>query len=54
MTLVVEMDDLDKEDFMIRCRRNKTSASAVVRSLIVTWMRDHPDTQKLRMKPAID
>lgn len=52
--MVVEMEELDKEEFMIRCRRNKTSASAVVRSLIVTWMREHPDSPKTRQKPAVE
>jgi hypothetical protein len=54
MPLVVEMNDLDKEEFMIRCRRNKTNASVEVRLMIAEWMKTHPDMPKIRQKPSVD
>jgi hypothetical protein len=54
MPLVVKMNDLDQKDFMIRCRINDTSASAVVRELIKQWMSNHPEMQKTRQKLAVD
>jgi len=53
MTLVVEMDDLDKEEFMIRCRRRKTDASKVTRELIKKWMKENPDTPKIRQPASV-
>jgi hypothetical protein len=54
MPLIVEMDDLDKKEFMIRCRRNDTNASVEVRKMISEWMKSNPDMPKVRQKPSVD
>lgn len=48
------MPSIDKDDFIIRCRRKNTTASAVVRSLIKKWMAENPEFTKTRQKPAIE
>ena len=54
MTLQVEMDTLDKDEFLIRCRKYHKTGSEVVRELIKNWMATHPDLQKQRMRPAVE
>jgi len=54
MALIVKMDDLDKDSFIIRSRQNNTNASAVVRELITQWMLEHPESPKIRQKPAVE
>lgn len=54
MPLVVDMPDLDKDEFIVRARRKNTTASAVVRELIKKWMSEHPEYTKTRQKPSIE
>jgi nitrogen fixation protein len=54
MALTVEMESYDKEEFIIRARRQHTDASKVVRELIKKWMLEHPDSPKTKQKPAVE
>jgi hypothetical protein len=54
MALVIKMDEFDKDEFIIRCRQEGTTASAVVRNLITKWKLEHPVSQKTRQKPAVE
>jgi hypothetical protein len=54
MALVIKMDDFDKNEFIIRCRQNNTTASAVVRELVVKWSLEHPSSPKIKQKPAVE
>lgn len=54
MPLVVDMPELDKDEFIVRARRKNTTASAVVRELIKKWMAENPEFTKTRQKPSIE
>ncbi len=54
MPLVVDMPELDKDEFIVRARRKNTTASAVVRDLIKKWMAENPEFTKTRQKPSIE
>jgi hypothetical protein len=53
MPLVVDMPSMDKDEFIIRCRRKNTTASAVVRALTKAWMDANPEYEKTKQKPLI-
>ena len=54
MPLVVDMPELDKDEFIVRARRKNATASAVVRELIKKWMAENPEFTKTRQKPSIE
>lgn len=54
MPLVVDMPELDKDEFIVRARRKNTTASRVVRELIKKWMAENPEFAKTRQKPSIE
>lgn len=54
MPLVIDMPNLDKDEFIVRARRKNTTASAVVRKLIREWMSENPEYAKVRQKPSIE